>query len=124
LFEKNLKTELTSIFGQKVYPLQAAKDAKPPFVIYQSSEGQEMKSFDGYLVTKEIEVELNVIDLTYASMKTKAIATLEKIKSFQSRKIGGNTGVYVQDVTYEEPVELYETEVDWYRTRISFRVTI
>jgi hypothetical protein len=124
-FEQALTAELESIsgLGGKVFPLNATEGTKPPYLIYVTSEGLRDKTLDGYLESREIDYELNILSATYTGLKPLITEVISKILSFQSRVIGTN-GPYVQNVTYEEPVELYEAQVNWYRCNIQIRARI
>lgn len=125
-FEAALVAELeaaTELIG-KVYGLTGLKgDVAPaaPYLIIVSSEGLQLKSHDGYLGTKEVDFEVNVVHSTYSNMKALTAIVLAKLITFQSRVIGTN-GPYIQNFTYEKPVELYESEVKLFRDHIVAKV--
>lgn len=129
-FEDALTTELVSISGltDKVFPLVAKgkkKTGNPtpivvPYLIYKSSEGLEEKSLTGYdLDIKRVDCEINIIHKSYDDMKILTRLVLAKVLSFQSRVIGTG-GPYIQNVIYENPVELYEEKPDLNRCVINF----
>lgn len=122
-FEEALRAELSSISGlsNKVFPLHAKEGITTPYIIYVSSEGIPDKTFEGYLDSKEVECEINIIHNSYSSMKSLTKSVLDKIRSFQGRYIGGY-GPLIQNVSYEKPVELYENEVSLYRCLIDIKV--
>lgn len=121
-FEAALSAELESVTGlsRKVYGLtgvEVVTAPAAPYLIFVSSEGLQEKAFEGYLALKEVDFELNILHSTYSNMKALTAAVLAKVISFQSRVIGTN-GPFIQDITYEKPVELYESEVKMYRSNI------
>lgn len=120
IFEKALAAELESIAGlrKKVFPLFAKKGTKPPFVIYVSSEGLPDKALEGYLDSGEIECEIHIVNSNYESVKVLTRLVLDKLRTFPGREIG----VYVKDLTYDMPVEVYEKEVNFYRCSFDIKV--
>ncbi|WEK53321.1 MAG: DUF3168 domain-containing protein [Candidatus Cohnella colombiensis] len=128
-FESALKLELISVSGlkDKVFPLVASeKDVnneplKAPYVVYSSSDGLKEKSMDGYQGLKQVDVTINVIASSYPNLKPLESAIITKLISFQSRVIGEG-GPFIQDITYEEPVELFEPLPKLHRAIISFTV--
>ncbi|MCP8969723.1 DUF3168 domain-containing protein [Ectobacillus ponti] len=125
LFEEALRAELSALDGlnNKVFPLNATEGTAPPFVVYVSNNGVQDKTLSGYLSTREVECEINIIHGTYSSMKALSQQVLEKILSFQGRIIGGQNGILIRNVTYHSPVELYESEILCYRSvlEVKFR---
>lgn len=123
-FEEALRVELGTINGlaNKVFPLYAPEGEKAPFVVYVPSEGVQGKSLQGYLSSKEVECEVNILQDSYSSLKALVKPVLEKLITFQGRVIGGEYGPFIQDLTYEPPVEVYEKEVSLYRCVIVFIV--
>jgi hypothetical protein len=122
-FETALRDELFTIpeLAGKVHPLNAPEGTKAPYLVYLSSEGLQDKTLQGYLATKEVSCELNILHSSYANLKALTANVLTVLRSFQSRTIGTN-GPYIQDITYEEPVELYEELIKQYRCNINIQV--
>lgn len=120
-FESSMRTELMKITGlnNKVFPLNAPEGTASPYLVYVSSNGIEAKSHDGYLDLITVGCELNIVHSTYPDMKSLAGLVVEKLKTFQGATIGD---VFIQNITYEAPVELYESEIDAYRTVINIEV--
>lgn len=124
-FESALREELftiTELVGN-VHPLNASEDAEAPYLVYVSSEGLPDRTLEGFASSKEVSCELNVIHSTYGSLKTLTGAILSLIQSFQGRSIGAS-GPFIQSISYEEPVELYEPEIKKYRCNIEITVKI
>lgn len=122
-FEQALVIELSMIpaISGKVFPLSATEGETAPYAAYGSSEGLKDKTLGGYIANKTINVEVNVVAKSYSELKQIASLTLEKIISFQSRTIGIE-GLYVQDLTYSQPLEFYEDLPGLYRTLIPFQI--
>lgn len=122
-FETALYNELNPISGiGKVFPLKVIDGIKPPFTVYESSDGVQEKTLTGYVVSTEIEGAIYVVTTSYASMKSISRAVISKLQSFQGRTIGGVGGVYVYDVTYSKPKELYDDHTQFYQAMIDFTV--
>jgi hypothetical protein len=128
-FEEALRVELGTLTGlsNKVFPLNATEGTKAPYVVYVSSEGLQVKTLQGYLGSKEVDCEINILHDSYANMKDLGKEVLAKIISFQGRHIGGllsKDGPFIQNVTYTKPMEIYEKEVALYRSVIDITVKI
>ncbi|MCV4233307.1 DUF3168 domain-containing protein [Virgibacillus sp. LDC1] len=122
-FEEALAFELETIprLKGKVYPgFLPGKTA--PYLVYLSSPGLRTKQLgSGYLVGREVSPTLNIITTKYSDLKPLSDQVVDIILSFQGRKIGVD-GPYIQEVTYQEPTELYESEPNLYRCVIEFQV--
>jgi hypothetical protein len=132
-FEESITYELQTVSGltNKVFPLVArskSPEQNPslidaPYVAYISSEGVQTKSFEGFLNYRTIDIEISVVHKSYSQMKALTKLVLAKLVSMEMRQIGTG-GLYVQALTYARPVELYEAEVDLYRSVIECEFTI
>lgn len=123
-FEEALTAELETIIDlfDKVFPANATQGINPPYLVYLSSEGVPDKAIkEGYLNIKEVSCELNIIHSDYPKMKELTRSVLAKIRSFQGREIGFD-GPFIQNVAYEDPVEIYENEIDSYRCVLNITV--
>lgn len=124
-FEEALRTELINIttLNNKVYPLNAPEGTVAPYIVYKSSEGLNDKSLNGFLESKEVSCELDVIHNSYANMKTLAKLIMDKLKSFEERTIG-TAGPHIEELTFDDDCpELYESEINQYRKTINFKVS-
>lgn len=124
IFEQALLLELKTItaLNNHVYPLNASEKVRKtgaPYLIYISSQGVRTKTLGGYRGGKRVSVELNVIAATYESMKTISASVIELLENMEQREIGTG-GPFLQEVTYEDPVELYESAPDLFRCLIDF----
>jgi hypothetical protein len=115
-FEPAIVLELEAIEGlsSKVFPLVATEGVAAPYIAYVSSEGLRDKSLTGYMESKAIDVELNIMARTYKEMKHLTKTVLDKVIGFQSRAIG-EVGPFIQELTYQKPVELYEHQPKLHR---------
>ena len=122
-YEPALRLELMAVTGlnNKVFPNVAPPNTVTDYAVYKSSEGQQEKSLNGYLQTKSVDTELNLITSTFANLKTLEKAVIAKLISFQSRAIGTG-GPFIQNISYEKPIELYEPLPKLYRAIINIQV--
>lgn len=126
-FEPALAQELKSIAAleNRIYPLNAPEtsfDLTKPYLIYGSSEGLRTKEIGrGYRTGKSIRGELNVIAPRYSDMKSITGQVIDLMVSMERRKIGTD-GPFIQELTYGDPVELYENQPKLYRCVIDFEV--
>jgi hypothetical protein len=125
-FEEALKNELNSIpnLANKVYPLTAIEGVKTPYLVYISSEGLKQKHLNGYSGPNEIQAELHILNDGYSSLKDITKQVIDKVLSFQTRVIGGDGGIFVQDVDYQRPTEKYISELYQYLCVVPITVRI
>lgn len=126
-FESALRHEIVSAIpalGGRVYPLfapEANKHNGIPYLIYASSEGLRDKSLNGYMNSKEVRGELNIIAERYSEMKAITKEVIALLVSFEGRQIGVD-GPYISEVSYQMPIEMYENQPDLYRSSIEFSI--
>jgi len=119
-FEAALTQELKTIaaLGNRVYPhVSPEANAKVgiPYLIYVSSAGERLKSLgEGYLEGNEVRAEINVMTAKYKDLKAIVNDVLELLIGMEQRAIGTN-GPFIQELTYTQPVELYEEKPQLYR---------
>jgi hypothetical protein len=112
-FEEALYIELNAItaLNGNIFPLNADTDTKPPYLVYVSSEGEQERTLDGYVISKEVKCELHILNDTYFGLKDLTKQVISLIDTFQRRTIGGAGGVYIQSATYEKVHEQYVPEL-------------
>ena len=123
-FEEALVYELSSITGLegRVFPLSATEGTNPPFVIYVSSEGEQLKSLNGYIDDiNDVTCEIHVVAESYEKLKSLLKTVIEKLQSFFGRPIGVN-GVTIKSFSYTEPTEGTEEDLDYKRSSFDIRV--
>jgi hypothetical protein len=126
-FEAALTIELKTItaLNNRVYPFTSTEEkfsTATPYLIFKTSEGLRTKSMgEGYQQGKTVVGELNVIAPRYDDMKSVTKSVIDKIVSMEQRSIGTG-GPYIQELTYEQPVELYEDKPKLYRCVMDFEV--
>jgi hypothetical protein len=123
-FEQALVQELNSItaLGGRIYPLfapEATKHNGVPYLIYASSEGLRDKTLGGYLKSKEVRGELNIITERYSDLKAITKQVVALLISFEGRRIGTN-GPFIEEVAYQMPMEFYESQPDLRRCLVEF----
>lgn len=121
-FEQALRAELVTITNlqNKVFPLNAPEGTSTPFLIYQKTNTAIIKTMDGTSYTRNALYEIDLIARTYSDLQTLMVAVKNKLISFQGRTIGTN-GSYIQNVTIENIVELYEPQPLYYRLNLEAR---
>lgn len=122
-FEAALTMELKTIpdVQNRVYPLNAPENAPSPYIIYTSSEGARTNTVtDGYLSDRMVQGEINIVAPKYAIMKQVTRKVIDLLIGMNQRKIGVD-GPYINEMTYEEPTELFEHQVSMFRCVIGFR---
>lgn len=123
-FEEALVYELQSIAGLegRVFPLSATEGTNPPFVVYVSSEGEQLKSLDGTIdEIRDVTCEIHVVAETYDKLKSLLKAVIDKLQSFFGRPIGVD-GVTIKSFSHTEPVEGSDEGLDYQRSSFDIRV--
>lgn len=121
-FEEALAVELgVGDLTGKVYPGSAPEGTKAPYLVYLSSDGLPDKTLNGYLGSRTVSGELNIVAAGYRDLKPLVSAVLSKFRSFEGRVIGTG-GPFIQSVSHEDPLEIYEGAVKMWRCLIDFRV--
>jgi hypothetical protein len=126
-FEPALAQELKTIsaLNGRVYPLTGPEqrfDLTQPYLIYGSSEGMRTKELgSGYQAGKAVPGEINVIAPRYADAKAIMKDVIALLVGMERRVIGTD-GPFIQELTYEAPVELYEEAPKLYRCLLQFEV--
>jgi len=124
-FEQALQEELTNAIpalGGRVYPLfapEATKHNGVPYLVYASSEGLRDKTLGGYLKSKEVRGELNIITERYSDLKAITKQVVALLIGMEGRQIGTD-GPFIEGVTYQMPVEMYESQPDLRRCLVEF----
>lgn len=122
--EEALCMELEQIpqLAGKVYPLRAPESEGAPYLVYASSEGKQYRTLDGFISsTREVSIELNLLVNDYVELKDLSVLLIDVLKSFQGRSIGTG-GPFIQAISYDDPVELYEPEVGLFRCLITVNI--
>jgi hypothetical protein len=122
-FEQALSYELQAIpeLVDRVFPQMAIDDLEPPFVVYISSEGERVQTLSGYTDLTELSCEIHILTGTYENLKSLTKVVISQITSFFNRNIGIN-GPRIKSVSYVEPIEDYENELNIYRSSFDIRV--
>jgi|SRR5689334_4389313 len=124
-FEEALVYELETISGltNRVFPQTTKEGTEPPFVVYTSSEGEEIMTLDGGTNIFELTAEINVVGKNYDEMKVYTKAVLDKATSFYGRKIGID-GPNILSLSYGEPVESFDESMEYHRSTVELRVKL
>jgi len=123
-FEPALVQELKTITAleNRIYPLtapEATASSGVPYLIYASSEGLRDKTLGGHLESKEVRAELNIIAKRYGDMKAITKQVIALLIGFEGRQIGVD-GPFIEELTYQMPVEMYESQPQLHRCVVEF----
>ena len=122
-FEKALAYELQTIpsLQGKVFPQIAEENTKPPFVVYVSSDGENIMTLSGPTEMTELTCEIHVVAETYEQLKSLVPTIINRTKTFFQRTIGRN-GPLIKSVSHVEPVEEIDNNANYYRSSFDIRV--
>lgn len=124
-FEAALISELAAAIpalGGRIYPVsapEANRNGGTPYAIVVSSEGLRDKTLDGYMDSKSVPGEINIIAPSYSTVRAITKQVVALLIGMEQRTIGSD-GPFIEELTYEQPVELYEEKPDMYRCLVEF----
>lgn len=104
-FEKALTEELGKVLPNSVYPLVAPEGTPTPYIVYVSSYGDRDMTLDGYVVSKEIDVSIQVVASSYSDLKQYTNALIDALVSL--KKMGTDL-IPVQHIHYDRPEEMVD----------------
>lgn len=118
--EEVINIELSKILNNKVFPVNAPKDIPLPYLTYQASNGENLRSIDGnYSNVFNSNFDIDLYCNTYGELKLKTELVLTTLKGMWNKT---NDSIYIQAIRVGEPTELYEHEVDCYRSNIEIQI--
>lgn len=118
--EEVLTKELEVILENKVYPVNAPEGTLLPYLTYQASSGENIRSIDGnYSNVFNSNFDIDLYCKTYRELKIKTELVLKGLKGIWNRTV---EGIYIQAIRVGEPTELYEYEVNCYRSNIEIQI--
>ena len=114
--EEVLNSELRVVLKNKVYPINAPEGTLLPYLTYQASNGENLRSIDGnYSNVFNSNFDIDLYCKTYSELKVKTELVLKTLKGIWNKTVDK---IYIQAIRVGEPTELYEHEVDCYRSNI------
>lgn len=122
-FEQALVYELEMVTGLKgkVFPLNAEENEEPPLIVYISSGGENIMTLNGPTNITELSCEIHLLCETYEQLKSLTKAVIGRIQSFFHRKIGQN-GPFIKSVSYIEPIEDIDNNLNYSRSSFDIKV--
>ncbi|MDB1924061.1 hypothetical protein PMY56_13630 [Clostridium tertium] len=118
--EEVINIELSKILNNKIFPVNAPKDIPLPYLTYQASNGENLRSIDGnYSNVFNSNFDIDLYCKTYSELKLKTELVLTTLKGMWNKT---NDSIYIQAIRVGEPTELYEHEVDCYRSNIEIQI--
>lgn len=123
-FNEALETELKQIpeYDNQVYPLIAGQKTQAPFLVYKKANRKRRKTLNGTLNKIEGIYNLTILSKSYSQLEDLIDATSNRVLNFLGRKIGDETGPFIEDITIEELGDKYEGEPDFYRADMQITV--
>ena len=117
--EEALRDRLSDFEGleNKVFPLHAPKGISAPYIIYVSKAPQNIKSIDNTSMMFELQIEINILHNKYSSLKQLVREIVDDLENINETKSLG--GYQIQELVLEGVAELYEHQVDMYRSALN-----
>lgn len=121
-FEQAMRVELATVtnLNAKIFPLSAPENTNTPFLVYQKTRLDLIKTMDGTTKLRDARYEVDLISKTYDQLQELINNVKTKLISFEGRTIG-IAGPYVQSMTIENVVEIYEDQPEFYRVNFELR---
>lgn len=121
-FEQAIRSELSTIsnLNTKIFPLFAPENTSPPFLIYQKTRLDLIKTMDGTTKLRDARYEVDIISKTYDQLQDLIADVKAKLISFEGRVIG-TSGPFVQSMTIENVVEIFEDMPEFHRVNFEIR---
>ena len=118
--EEVLNKELRVALNNKVYPINAPENTSLPYLTYQASNGENLRSIDGNYSNVFISnFDIDLYCKTYSELKVKTELVLKTLKGIWNKTVDK---IYIQAIRVGEPTELYEHEVNCYRSNIEIGI--
>lgn len=118
--EEVINKELEIILINKVFPINAPKDTQLPYLTYQANSGENLRSIDGnYSNVFNSSFAIDLYCKTYSELKIKTELILKTLKGIWNKTVDS---MYIQAIRVGEPTELYEHEIDCYRSNIEIQI--
>jgi hypothetical protein len=120
--ETALRYELNKIpeLNNKIFPTNAPEGQKAPYLVYIVRK-RPLKTLEGMTKDRECNVMLNILGVSYASMKAITKKVEDLVITFPLRVIGEG-GPFIEDLTMDETSETYENELRLQRGIIPFQI--
>lgn len=121
-FEQALRAELITLtnLNNKVFPVFAPEQTPTPFVVYQKTDVELLKTMDGTSKTRIGHYDIDIVAGNYTALQDLILLVKNKLIGFQSRVIGAS-GPYIQSVIIDHVLELYEEAPKLVRANFSVR---
>ena len=118
--EEVLVKELKIILENKIYPINAPEGTLLPYLTYQANNGENLRSIDGnYSNVFNSNFDVDLYCKTYSELKVKTELVLKTLKGIWNKTVDG---IYIQAIRVGEPTELYEHEVNCYRSNVEIQI--
>ena len=118
--EKGLYTELSTL-NASVYPVMAPQDTSAPYVVYTLSNNKRLEVLTGVVGLVETMYEIEVYGATYTETKDLAASIVHLLQTLEGSAIGTTT-TWIQQVTIENEIDMYEPETRVYRHMIEITI--
>lgn len=124
MIEKALKSELCKIeeLQGKVFPTNAPK-VNTPYVTYIKTYYKVLKTTVGITNDRESSFMINILCDSYSQLQDTTKLVVDLLLTFPLRYIGDElNNVFIEDFSLNNVSELYENELNMYRTVIDIKI--
>ena len=123
--EKALKYELTKAIPElkdAIYPTNAPKNVKRPYLVYARISTKTTKTLDGYASDQALSYMYSVMAVRYDDMKSLTQKVVTVLLTLSQKRIGQENEIYVSDLEINNVDETWENELNVNRGIIDFTI--
>lgn len=123
--EKALKYELTKAIPElegAIYPTNAPKNVKRPYLVYARISTKTTKTLDGYTGDQALSYMYSVMAVRYEDMQALTQKVVDVLLSLPQKRIGRDGAMFVSDLEINNVDETWENELNVNRGIIDFTV--
>lgn len=123
--EKALKYELTKAIPElkdAIYPTNAPKNVKKPYLVYARINTRTTKTLDGYTNDQALSYMFSIMAVRYEDMKALTKKVVNVLLSLPQKSIGQDGAIFVSDLEINNTDETWENELSINRGIVDFTV--
>ena len=110
------------ILTTKVHPVMSSSDWVAPYLIYRTSDNDNIKTIEKFETLNITQFELDFYHNTYSELMVLKALVITKAKSLLLRIIGQNS-IFCQDVKLDDGYEDYDYDTNLFHAQITINVS-
>jgi len=110
---------ITDIVDTRIYFVKAPQDVAKPYIVFFKVTSPRDHSHDGGTGLANPRFQFSIFSTTYGEAKNIATAVQTALQGYTGT-MGGDGGVYVTAVTYEDENDFYENETKLFHVAVDY----